>query len=333
MSKFHLTNLYHLPAVLFRIKRSLDRQRNFLQGEFGDLYQQVRENNDGSVLEDDFYKMTRYYGHAVPAILGEAVSLMRGNSLSKKERKLSTSQGIITGIYDDFMDKNRLSAEEVKDITQNPRAFPCKRLIDQLFVENWGYVIEEVKHPDFLWEMVARVAEAQNATKEQTELQLSYVQAREITYTKGAYSVLFYRSVYDNALKESEQEAFYNLGALLQLGNDIFDVYFDKQEGIHTMLTQADGLKNVVHDFQSLKAEMIQSFFKLPYSTKQIRSALHFLMPVINRCEVCLHHLIHLEEKNGHFQVEKFTRKQVICDMERPINFVRTARRYLATKI
>jgi len=64
-----------------------------------------------------------------------------------------------------------------------------------------------------------------------------------ITYFKGSVSLLFYHSALDEAVPESEEKMLCALGQLLQLVNDIFDVYKDRQNNIKTLVTDAHQIK------------------------------------------------------------------------------------------
>ncbi|MDZ7743775.1 MAG: hypothetical protein U5Q03_19080 [Bacteroidota bacterium] len=327
------SNLYSLIPVLFKMYRAFGRQQKFLKLAFSELYRRVGEENDGTVTSGCFYKMTRYYGFAVPAVLGEGICMLRGYKMNETERRLSTSQGIITGIYDDFIDKNRLQADQIIKITRKPGDFSSDELITQIFIEHWSYVIEHIMHEAFLWQMVEKIYKVQLETKKQYDPGLSFDSIRQITFDKGGYSVLFYRSVFSNQLMENEFEAFYKLGALLQFGNDIFDLKFDLEEGINTMITKSDHLQAVINIFYELKEDTIRSFYRLPYRHKDIRNFLHFIMPVVSRCEVCLNHLHKLEKTAGMFRPRDHSRKEIVCDMEKMSNFLRTLKYYLNTDI
>jgi hypothetical protein len=53
------------------------------------------------------------------------------------------------------------------------------------------------------------------------------------------------------------------------------------------------------------------------------------LAAIVSRGFVCLHMLQEREKQNnGNFNPGAFTRKQLICDMEKPINLLRTLHHY-----
>jgi len=61
------------------------------------------------------------------------------------------------------------------------------------------------------------------------------------------------------------------------------------------------------------------------YPENQVKKFLERVMPVINRGFVCLDQYQRLEKNSGGaFDTSSYTRKQLICDMEKPGNFLRT---------
>ena len=92
----------------FIVISNINRQNKFIQKNINPLLDEAKKINDGNLEENDLKKITGYYGLAVPAILGEAFCTLRGKKMTDKERLASTCQGAMTGLGDDFFDKQRL---------------------------------------------------------------------------------------------------------------------------------------------------------------------------------------------------------------------------------
>ena len=61
------------------------------------------------------------------------------------------------------------------------------------------------------------------------------------------------------------------------------------------------------------------------FESKNVVRFLDMIMPVVNRGFVCIDQFEKLEKNNnGVFEPKKFSRKQLICDMEKPVNLLRT---------
>jgi Glu-tRNA(Gln) amidotransferase subunit E-like FAD-binding protein len=64
----------------------------------------------------------------------EAFAELMGQNLSPKERMASTCQGAITGLGDDFFDKNKFSENQLKDFLENPQHFKANNAANELFL-------------------------------------------------------------------------------------------------------------------------------------------------------------------------------------------------------
>lgn len=323
MSK--LRNIILLPSTYLGILNNLKKQKQFISKEVDPLLKEVELNNDGSLSDKDFIKIRKYYGLAVPAILGEAFSVLRRRELSDSERLAATCQGIITGIFDDFFDDGNLSQDYIDNMVSIPELISPQTSNEKLFIDFYLLVLSKALYPNDVKRLMLLVNKNQIESVEQEDPEISHKRIWEITKDKGGNSVLFYRAAMDNSPDKNETEAMFQLGSLMQYENDIFDVYKDYNDGIHTIPTSARLIDELRDIFQKQMELFIELSYKMSYPENQIRDFLDRIMPVINRGFVCLDSYKKLETLNsGSFNPEKYTRKQLICDMETPRNFLKT---------
>ncbi len=309
------------------------RQKKYLKIKLEPLLKDVADYNDGSVKQDDIKRIAEYYGIVIGVLYGESFSRLRGYKMNPQERSAITSFGIITGIYDDFFDKHDLDEELLLKLTNEPETINPDRLIDRIFIRYRNDIIENTVQKDFLWQMVDKTYHSQVESRKQNNEALSQDEIKRITFDKGAYSMLLFRSVLRNDLVEGEYEALYNLGAALQLVDDIFDLYFDLQENVSTLATQAKhigGLKDIFYDQMNTGLDYCK---RMNYQRKNIRNFLYKIIPVFCQCMTCLEQLEKLEQKSGSFDPSQFTRQELVCDMEKSRSFLRAMYYYLVTRI
>ncbi|MCF8234354.1 MAG: hypothetical protein K9G67_05415 [Bacteroidales bacterium] len=326
-----LKNTLNLPPLLFSVLTKLKRQRRFINANLEPELADYRQRNDGSLKADDFYKIRRYYGYAVPAMLGEAFCVLREYAMKIDEREASTSQGVITGIFDDFFDKQQLDFEEINKITNDPGSFQADSLVQEIFIKHWQNVLKKAGNKALLKETRDNILGSQQDSIEQENDSIGFDRIKKVTFDKGGYSILFYRSAFGHPLAAGEYEAVYHLGALFQLGNDIFDVYFDQQQNIKTLLTATGSIDKVISIFNELRDKVVLLSYAMEYPSKRIRSYLRHLFPVVSRCEVCLAQLKRMEDHYGRFDPAIMSRQELVCDMEKPTNFWRSVKCYLKT--
>ena len=120
MGKSVLENLINLPKTYISLLNDEKRQRLYIRNQLFPEIEEAKKTNDGSLDDNDFKKIEQYYGFGVPAILGESFCTLRGSMMTPKERKASTYQGAMTGLFDDFFDKRKISNNIIKQLVENP---------------------------------------------------------------------------------------------------------------------------------------------------------------------------------------------------------------------
>ncbi len=175
-----------------------------------------------------------------------------------------------------------------------------------------------------------RVFSAQIESKKQANEGLSHATIKKITFLKGGNSVLFYRSIFEHSLQEGEEEALFHIGALMQVGNDIFDVYKDEKAGIRTLPTSCAQIDDVRIIFTTQLNKSIGLIRNTGYRQQDISRFINKLVLGISRCFVCMDQLESLQQKTGgRFLPSEYSRKELICDMEKPGNIIRALRYFL----
>jgi hypothetical protein len=326
-----INNLLQTPGILFRLKSNIKKQEKFIGKYLLPRLTSARKKNDGSLDENDFKKITHYYGLAVPAILGEAICQLRGKEMTTRERMALTFQGAMTGLFDDFFDKKDMDEEMVRTLMEKSLALKGANAAEKLFLEFYRVAIEYAHEPHLMVKYLSRVYDAQIESKKQSKPGLSKDEMHRITIDKGGVSVLFYRAVLDHPFLEGEEEALYKTGGLMQLGNDIFDVYKDLNKGIETLMTTTKSVANVKEVFNKARAESFESIRLLGYSPKNIDRFLQYVsMALCSRCYVFFDQLEKKELSSANvFSPTLYSRADLICDMEKASNKWKTILIYL----
>lgn len=333
MISFNILKFLRLPGIVFLVLKQLKKQKNFISTHFTPILAYARQHNDGSLSENDFKKITHYYGLAVPAILGEAICILAGKTMTEKERWASSSQGAMTGLFDDFFDKDYLEDAEVKNKIIAPGIELPHQSNERLFDLFYKKALQTVPDKNAMQQTLYAVYEAQVKSKQQVDPMLSADDIKKITFEKGGASLLFYRTAFGPAATEPEITLLHQLGGTMQLANDIFDVYKDKENGIRTLVTETGNIHEIRLLLNTRLLYAYQQAYTLPYPTAAIQKFLSVLsIAIFSRCFVCLDHLQKNETfTNIKFQVNAYSRKQLICDMDTKKNMLRSAAYHLKT--
>ena len=315
-----------LPVNIYRVIKYIAVQKGFLEQNVHPILQNAFLKNDGSLDQRDVEKINRYYGLAVPAILGEAFCALKGSNMTFAERWASTCQGAMTGLFDDFFDKDYLPDDAVEKLIDPENGSAAKRSNQQLFDLFYKNALQHVPDKKRMHETLTEVYKAQVGSKKQKN-SITKKELTDLTFFKGGSSVIFYRSAFSPAASTEELKLLYNLGGLMQLSNDIFDVYKDREAGIKTLLTETNSIQDIRTFFKTSLDEYYQNAFAIGFPKKNVRAFLNIIsIGIFSRCFVCLQQLQKNERSTGNeFVVHSYSRKQLICDMDKKTNLLRSA--------
>ena len=302
----------------FILLSHINHQKKFIKKNITPLLTEAKKLNDGSLDENDLRKITGYYGLAVPAVLGEAFCILRGEEMTEKERLASTCQGGMTGLGDDFFDRQRLSEQGVKDFIEKPEVFAGNTASEKLFLNFYKTALANAPKPAQMQQQIYKVFQAQLLSKQQDVPGLSTEMIKDITIRKGAESLLYYRTAFNHPPRNGEEKMLYCLGGLMQLSNDIFDVYKDYKEGVNTLVTTTSSIKELRFYYSAVLQMGTETAFRSAYSTRNVRKFLGVIsIGIFSRCLVCLDQLEKLEKRSGGvFKLSEYSRKDLICDMD-----------------
>jgi hypothetical protein len=324
----YLKNLLSLIHVMYSFLKSSSRQRRFIEETIVQDIEQIKRGCDNTLGANDFKKIISYYGWAVAAILGESYSIFRGRSLSYSERYALTYLGGLTGLFDDFFDKLNTPYDHIKKLMLTPKEEFADNSHELLFVRFFRKALEQKDNPD-LRDYCMRVYDIQILSKNQQSTSITKEEIEKITLEKGGLSILYFRTVFDEPMNDKENRMLFSMGALGQIANDIFDVYDDYQDGIHTLVTREKSIQNLRQYYLNLMSETFNLVKELNYPNRNKRRFLRYFSLIACRAMVGLDFLEKSQKTtNNSFSIEKYSRKELVCDMGKFKNILKLCHYY-----
>jgi hypothetical protein len=298
--------------------KNIRTQEQFIKENIAPLITEAGKRNDGSLDDEAIKKLKSYYGLAVPAILGEAFCALRGYPMTNNERMASTCQGATTGLFDDFFDKQNFTGEGLKKFIEDPYSAKANTASQFLFLQLYTIGLQNMPDAKLTLSYVSRVYQAQVESKKQDVPGLSFEEIKKITLLKGGVSLLLYRTAFANNMTGPEERILDHLGGLMQLSNDIFDVYEDCRDGIHTLVTTAKNISELRTLYLQLMKEGYGLAYGSGYPPQNVKRFINIIsLGIFSRCLVCLDQLESKEKMTGNiFMPNSYQRKDLICDMD-----------------
>ncbi|MDX2133345.1 MAG: hypothetical protein SFV52_01080 [Saprospiraceae bacterium] len=150
-----------------------------------------------------------------------------------------------------------------------------------------------------------------------------------VTREKGGASVLLFRRILDAPLYPGEEDALYAFGGLVQLCDDVTDLWFDHRDGTQTVPLHYA----VRHDVAGMRAAFegevarVQNLFVQIKQAPGVHSAWSAACILVGIARVCIDHYAKIQQKSGTLPLHD--RALMVVDMERWGNRLRLVRRLL----
>lgn len=319
----HLLRLITVSKFVFNFfKVQQQYNKQFIDSYLLSFHQAYGKKIGDAALQ----KIKKYYCLGIPVTCASYKKIY-GKKLSEKERELATLTGIITPLIDDFTDEKTLSNENIETLTSSPETYDPKSVEEAIVKSILCKLHEKVPSRDSFLYALNRTIKAQHLSVKQMDKSVTQEELLHITLEKGAWSHIFFHYIIDEIPTPETIAAMDTMGGMLQMSNDIFDVYKDYKDGISTIPNTC----NNYYVFEKYYTEECLKFCvmarALPYNKKDLEFFVTFIAFVMARGIVALHMLKHLQNKigGGVLPFDQLERKQLICDMEKPVNALKTA--------
>ncbi len=306
---FYLTSLSYPFLAIYVAGRRLSRDKGYLFKFWRKLVYRVPEIQD---LEGPLQRRIRHYLFA-NSVTAQWFGVLHGLQLTQQEKEAGWFMAAATPIADYMVDHLGLGYDRIRTMIDQPSSELLEQITQKLFKEaSQGSANGKSFHS-----YLKKTLIAQELSLRQTSPMHDAKMLRDITWQKGGYALLLYRTALNPSISKAEEEAIFQLGGLMQLHNDIFDLYRDLQEEIQTIPSKCSKVAVLREQFTDELEKTMELFNLLPLPQQNIRKFHLLLLLVVNTGHVCLDQFEGLEKKTGgNFCPAQYQREDLICDME-----------------
>ncbi len=324
--KWILGNLLALPGILARLASQMWLQHQFVRKS---LIPKAHQLSPQAKLSSRDIR----YSVGV-CVLAQGFCLLRGKAMSLRERAACTYTASLTGIFDDFIEGKYQLTTSAEELLLNPADRPGQPPLQALLLGLYREALHYAADPKTLQQDALAMIDIQIQSQSQTYPDIRLDKIREITYAKGGKAAWYYRNTFWPQMQDREQEMLFYLGAAYQVMDDAFDVYEDYHAGIQTLATKATDVGEIIGEYDQILEKIITLAWQMPYPATNIRRFLKFHALFLSVAFVCFAMLKKRQAQKGlPFSVTRFSRKELICDMEKPINRLRVIGYFLRMNI
>jgi hypothetical protein len=272
-------------------------------------------------------KIAVSYGIYTPMICDAFTGLhQRATNASEKERFIHYF--ICSSLFDDFTDINLVAEQELFALSFSPETFEPRNFDEAVFRDSHLLLKSFVKEKTAYIGLTHQLFQAQWDSKKQAHAGfLSEEALQKITFTKGGLSVLLCSFYLDTPTSPEERDCWYRIGTIIQLTNDLFDIYKDFQDKMDTLPGRMKDARAFRLFFEKQVRGMQEAVAQMSgpaYNISQFRLA---MAGIYAFGFIALDQLAELQGNEATLPAfSSLPRKALIIDMERPGNLIKWLR-------
>lgn len=210
------------------------------------------------------YRVKNYTTVLAP-FFGSLLFRLHGLKPDREQRRLLALAGAATAFFDMIYDE-KWAQEKMIAFPPLPAGDPIGKLICELY----DRIMEMAPMPGVLLEWINKMSKIEQESCGQKDV-LSRAEIEEITFRKGGAGLMVFRLLVPAEITPAEEQALMKAGALIQLMDDMADVWQDIQEKITTPASFYPTPASLADHIEGGFAEIAEALLKAGFSARVVR--------------------------------------------------------------
>lgn len=256
--------------------------------------------------------------------INDSFTQLFGRKSKKKEHERNILFTIMSCIYDTIMDDGMMEVHELDKMLSDPEQYQCIGFYDKALKDVYLKLLCLIDEKEVYKNVIKSVHRAQIDSLMQKDRGLSMDEIIFITKRKGGYSLLAAQFLLDVHYDKELSSCWYELGALVQMMDDLYDIHEDLQQGISTFcnVSQSYSFIKGIYDDQVKVLSRTINDLALPDCRKKRFKVSLSLIPALGY--VALDNIAkNLVSGDQLPNLMYVPRKRLITDMEKYSNLIR----------
>ncbi|SFV33794.1 hypothetical protein [Thermoflavifilum thermophilum] len=267
-----------------------------------------------------FEKIAVSYG-IYESVVVEGFCRLRGRKASAAEKKRFVYYFICSSLFDYFVDDMRMPFERIAMLSFKPEEETSTTFEEEVFLDAHRWLRKQVNDTQGYEICSHALFTAQKESLLQFDKDLPPSTVLDITFRKGGYAVQLSSYYLDDKVPEIERKIWYQLGVLIQLTNDLYDVWKDASQQIRSSVLAVQDM----HQFVRIFHQQVETLWELIKQHPARKSAKqNFLLHIAGTLSfgyIAMDQLTRLQGDQNYLPAyDSAHRKDWIIDMEKVEN-------------
>lgn len=316
----------YLPSflsVLSGLAASVIRGRKIEANRAYGVLEKFEKAFDGRFDEETKKKIAVSHSIYNPLIM-DSFSRLKGRATNDAEKERLVSYFTCSSLLDNFFDRGELTLPEIYAINFDTERFQPKDFDQRVYLHCHQLLLKYVPDKASYLQVLRAEVDAQAASLRQFDPSIPNEEIRDIMMAKGGNAVLLCRHYLDDHHTTIEDACWYQLGAMIQMTNDLYDVFKDARDGIATLATRCTNASELSGFVEKQIETLRRLIAALPYPEKSKQRFYVAMAGVASLAMVATDNLKRIEKKYGHMpEFRTLPRKELIIDNEKAANILR----------
>jgi len=269
--------------------------------------------------KEDKKKLYKMYPLLTVCVFAENFTLLTNRTLTLSERKKLSLLSVMMPLCDDLTDEEKWTKKDLliffETLKFNSPLYKTSLKAELIIEIHKIFITYSISENYFECLRNALIAQSDSILQFNPNLTINEIYS--ISKSKSGLTQLLIASLINEDWTETHLKIFYQSGIIVQLINDIFDIYKDLHDGIYTIVTKISSiteLKNIyVNEIEKLNLLIRNLSLK-----KRKQNKINDYFAVINAFGLLgIHKLLEIEKKySNKADWKNIQRKELIFDMD-----------------
>jgi hypothetical protein len=308
-------SVYKVLSRLFTLRWQLKKQERYVQGHLLPLLTSIEPDYQRE-FPGHIKRATKYWQLSLNLVC-ESLYKLCGKKLQPGEHHRIMLLSAFGPLFDDLFDDRILEHEQIELLVMEPEAYAPVNRVDRLVKDIYLQLLAETPHPRRFVQHLYELFRWEKESLKQLGDDVSEEELYQITYNKSYYAVLLYCAVLDHYPANDMLEMLYLMAGLMQLTNDIFDVWKDVHKGIYTLPNLYRNFEQLQQQFMADTASFNQKLWQLPYTQDAKQTYAITIHSLHAMGWLALQQLKETAAGISSFEeLKTLSRKALVCDMD-----------------
>ena len=316
---FRVQFTINLTSLIIRTFFGLRRSK-----KFGAEYLHELESRFNGKFDQHIFNKVIKWNSILQHFVCNSFSALYGRYNTAIEEERNLMYFTTTALYDEIIDTKSLSIQELDALFYHPEKAVGKNFEQIVLLHLHNQLLNQVQDREEYWSVINNIHTAQKDSIKQFDASTNNEDLLSITQRKGGYSLLMCRHYLDLQKSKEVDDCWFALGSVIQMTNDLYDIYKDIQAGIETFATRAKKSTEIESIYIKQANILFKSIGKLPFSAKKRNKLLTTLSAIPSFGYIALENLKKIQGNASELPpMNSIERNTLIIDMEKPKNLMK----------